>query len=422
MSENDISEKPSNKSLSYKIPDDAQHKVLILASVLLYTSYVAAKNLYGAEIVEIMSYFKISKVTASTATSVGFITYAVSQIILAKIFPKLNIIRFVIISSVISVFLIVLIPFCTNIYQIWVIYGIIGITLTGIYPACLSVIGKYIPAKLLPKSTILLGSGFAIAFIMDYVFGAAFVKFFSWKTGFFVFGILLLFAAVFFCFAVSASQKRFGTQNRKAETVKKGFILDNTDFKTVFWFVFFVSLLGLLANGIYYAVANWVTNLMSDEFGLSSSFSIFLTVFIPIGACIGPVVQSKLCMGRLYWNVFITFLIISLSISLLLFFIYKVNLVVTLLLYVVLIIMLRGAANLLGMEIPMKYRRKFDSGSLGSIINAFSCVGASAGPLFAGSIIDGSGIKVYYLFIGAFIVLSLAITILGKNFSIKHNQ
>ena len=112
-----------------------KYRILTLATVLIYITYVAAKNIYSTELIEIVRYFNVSKSDASLATSFCFIGYAVFQLFFIKLIGKINISRYVLIISPVSAALLAAVPFCTQIRQTWIIMGAVGSLLYGIFPA-----------------------------------------------------------------------------------------------------------------------------------------------------------------------------------------------------------------------------------------------------------------------------------------------
>ena len=96
--------------------DIKKYKILTLAAFLLYVTYLAAKNVYTSEIIEITRHFGVSKSAASAAASFSFVSYALAQIVFVKYIGRLNAVKYLLICSPLSVALFGLVPFCTEIW------------------------------------------------------------------------------------------------------------------------------------------------------------------------------------------------------------------------------------------------------------------------------------------------------------------
>ena len=122
-----------------------RYKLLTFAVFMLYVTYMAAKNIYTSEIIEIVDHFGVSKSEASLATSFSFFGYALCQLLFVKIIGKIDIKKYLLIISPLSAALFAVVPLCTEIWQVWIIFGVEGAIFAGVFPTCLLVIGEYLP-------------------------------------------------------------------------------------------------------------------------------------------------------------------------------------------------------------------------------------------------------------------------------------
>ena len=82
-----------------------KYRILTFAVFLLYVTYLAAKNVYTSEIIEIVRHFGVSKSDAGAASSFSFVTYALVQILFVKIIGKIDVRKYLLICSPIGSFL-----------------------------------------------------------------------------------------------------------------------------------------------------------------------------------------------------------------------------------------------------------------------------------------------------------------------------
>lgn len=385
-----------------------KYRILTLATVLIYITYVAAKNIYSTELIEIVRYFNVSKSDASLATSFCFIGYAVFQLFFIKLIGKINISRYVLIISPVSAALLVAVPFCTQIWQTWIIMGAVGSLLSGIFPACMLVISEYLPDSLVPAANRAMGIGFAVSFALDYFCSSVFIRIADWKTVFYVLPAVYLASALFFCRALSGCERREERGREEQTSAPK-------DKKKVCVYLLTAGTTGLLINMIYYAVSNWVPNLLNEIFGTSPSLSVLITLLIPLTGAVGAVVCLGICKRLGFVRAAVVLGAGSAAVSVVLSLIYGFSFIVTLLLVVALLFIARGVAHTVGFQVPVESRDITEPARAATVINIFGCVGAAAGPPAYGALIDGSGYGVFFAAAAAAAAVMIVMTVVGRD-------
>ncbi|MBQ1847197.1 MAG: MFS transporter [Clostridia bacterium] len=370
--------------------DIKKYKILTLAAFLLYVTYLAAKNVYTSEIIEITRHFGVSKSAASAAASFSFVSYALAQIVFVKYIGRLNAVKYLLICSPLSVALFGLVPFCTEIWQVWIIFALLGAILSGVFPVCMLVISEYLPDELVSPANKYMGVAFSLSFMLDYFFSALFIKVFDWRLGFYVFPLIYLVSALFFCRVLNLCPRR---QREEAEETRG----KKTDKKTVFLYLFTAGMIGLLVNMLYYATSGWVPNLLSEQFGLSPALSVLITLLIPLTGAVGAAVCLELCRRFPFWRVVILCTAVSLALSLILTGVYRAALLLTLFLVIALLFFVRGVSHVFGWQVPINARRIMDPSSAATVLNIFSCVGAAAGPVLFGALTDTCGYTAFFV-------------------------
>ena len=369
--------------------DIKKYKILTFAVFLLYVTYLAAKNVYTSEIIEIARHFDVSKSAASAAASFSFVSYALAQLIFVKVISRLNVAKYLLICSPLSAVLLGLVPFCGEIWQVWIIFALIGALLSGIFPVCMLIISEYLPDALIPAANRYMGVAFSLSFMLDYFFSALFIKVADWRLGFYVFPALYLISALFFCRALKVCPRM---QREAAGEIKER----KADRKTVFLYLVTAGLIGFFVNMLYYAVSGWVPNLLSEQFGLTPALSVFITLLIPLTGAAGAAVCLELCRRFSFWRVVILFTAGSLVLSLVLTGVYRAALLLTLALVVILLFAVRGVSHVFGWQVPINARRIMDPSSAATVLNIFSCVGAAAGPVLFGALTDNYGYTAFF--------------------------
>ncbi len=388
---------------------------LLLSCAFLYIFYIAAKNVYSVEIVEIMRRFDISKSTASLASSASFFTYGVTQFIIAGFLPKINIRKYIIFAVPSAGVLFSLTPFCTQIWQLCILYGITGCLLAAVYPLCIYVVGNYLPENLIPAGNKFLGAGLSVGFLVDYLGCSLLVKYMDWRPAFWIYsGLMVLFAVFFFIALKNRTRIRLSSEQEEetSEPLKDDF--EGHRIRDHLGFIIFVSSLGFVSNFLYYAITGWITSILCDVFEVSSSQSIFLTVFVPIVAAIGAVAEVSLTKRFSYRYVLIGFCAASIIPVAVLSFIYGLNLALSLALMALYTALIRGVTAIVVIDLPIKTKKVINTGTLASIVNAVSCIGISIGPPLMGALIDYMGYRAFFITTAFSALILTVMSLLGN--------
>lgn len=384
-----------------------KYRLLVFAVFLLYVTYLAAKNVYTSEIIEIVRHFGVSKSDASAAASFSFVSYAIVQVLFVKIIKRLNVNRYLLICSPISAALYALVPFCTDIRQVWVIFAIEGGLMAGVVPVCMLVISEYLPDELVPAANRYTGAAFALSFVLDYFFSALFLRIADFRLGFFVFPAMYMITVIFFCRILSACPRREREVEKKENVAA-------ADRKAVFRYLFFAGMTGLLVNMIYYAVSGWIPNLLSEQFGLTPALSVFITLFIPLTGAAGSVFCLWLCGKYEFRRTTVILAAASAALCAVLSGVYRAAFVLTLALVVTMLFIVRGVAHVFGWQVPINAKRIMDPAAAATVINIFSCVGAAIGPVVFGALAEKGDYAMFFAAAAASAAVMAALAFAGR--------
>ena len=392
---------------------DKKEILLLVGAAMMYLFMLAAKNAYNAELLEIINNFHVTKAAASLSTTIYFIIYASMQLILVKLLDKINLKWYLLITSVASGILSLLIPFCKEITQVYVIFALNGFLQASIWPSCIQISCNYLSKAMMYKANSVFSLMFPVSMVLDYGLSALFIHFYSWKVSFWVFGLFQIISTVFFTLCITSfekcktdSVKRARVENKKEDADSKP-----KNIKSVFSYCIFICSVTLLSNIIYYGVVNWMPSLLYDVFGVSSSLSTLITLSIPLSICMGPVFTVNLCKKINPWIVTLGWMLATVWIAPLMAFVFGFNIVLSIILSLVLALAFRSICNTYGVTIPTQTETPINSGALASLVNAFASFGASIGPLSVGYIVDKGGRKYSYLFLFALTVILIVLMV-----------
>ena len=107
--------------------------VLIASCFLLYTSMMAAKGVFLAEIAYLMEVFSVDKATASLTNTYYFVAYAGVQALLFFVVKRLNLQKFLLITVPIAAIATAAMGVSRDIGDMYILFAVCGIFQAGVY-------------------------------------------------------------------------------------------------------------------------------------------------------------------------------------------------------------------------------------------------------------------------------------------------
>ncbi|MBE5737389.1 MAG: MFS transporter, partial [Clostridiales bacterium] len=342
-----------------------------------------------------------------------FITYSLVQIILFFCMDKINVKWYMLISVFASGIVTVIIAIATSLWQLWWILAINGILQAGIWGMCTGVLNKYLPINLKAKANMIMNIGTAVAGIISYGSASLFISFKTIASPFVFFGFLLSFSAILFFVAVSKCAKLKSNETINCEpsaTVKQvtnlPFSLKTNKTKNIFYVVSF--LFSVLVHFVFYGVLNWIPNLLQENFSLPENVAIIISVLAPLATMLGPIIAINHCEKQAnFIKVGLIYSIIATIFSLLLVFLYKANLVLSLAILIIYLIIIQGIVTIIFSVISYKLSDYINAGAHSGLMNAAGGISAGIAPPIIGAVIENAGWQISYVSI---LLMTLFIT------------
>jgi sugar phosphate permease len=386
---------------------------LIAACFLLYTSMMAAKGVFIAEIAYLMEVFSVDKATASLANTYYFVAYAAVQVILFFVVKKMNLQRFLTVTVPIAAVATAFMGLSRGITDMYFLFAVCGLFQAGVYCGCNATLTKYLPSRYLSRANSVMNLGYATGTVIAYVFSAVCVRFTLWRVPFFAMGAFLFLAVAFFAICVKGAagmneeDKKSVSADTAARFDKPPFItLRGKRSKPLFYAA--VLVIVFLVTCLYYAINNWITTMMVEEHGLSQDVAIYIAVLAPTLIALGPMMTIRYCDKHENFirggYVFLTFV---LPIPLILAFVYGYNAIVTFVLSVIYIIFVNGVKAIGLSVMAFKLRGEVDTAEYTSITNAVASLAGGVAPTVAGKIIDAEGWRASYFAVFAMTLASV---------------
>lgn len=403
-------EKTSEQRTSFFTPG-----ILIAACFLLYTSMMAAKGVFLAEITYLMKVFSVDKYTASLTNTYYFVAYAGVQVLLFFFIKKINIRKFLIITVPISAVATMLMGRADGIEDMYLLFALCGVFQAGVYAGCNHTLTSCLPSEWLTKANSVMNFGYATGTVVSYAFCALCVKMELWSVPFFVMGAILFAAVVFYYICAKGCARRFGKESTDKKRVEScdsdAFIKVGRGRKKAFFYA--IDLVTtFLATSLYYAIMNWISTLLVKVYGQPDHIAIYITILAPMLIAIGPMMTIRACdKEKDFIKVGAIFMLVALPLPLLLSFVYDSVLLVAFVISAAFVVLINGVKAISLSVMAFKLRNEVNTAEYSVIVNATASLAGGIAPTVAGKIIDNGGWSAYYLAIFA-VCLAVTLTLL----------
>ena len=392
--------------------------LLIFLGWLVYaTSYLGKVN-YSANITQIIDFYGVTKAQAGSVPSFFFFAYGIGQVVNGLLCKKYNIKWMVFGSLIISATINLTIAVTTNFAIIKWLWMINGFVLSILWPTLIRMISESQPQKVLGVSSMVMGTTVATGTLVIYGLSSLFAAIDNFKLSFYTAGFAVILVAIAWLIlykkAVSdakaeRAQEECGAEIKLSNTEEK---LQGANEKKIFFTS--VGILCFCAIGVNLTkdgLTTWVPSILKEEFSLSDSLSILLTLFLPVLAIFGNAfalgIHKKI--PDYINHCVITFGVIAVLVLGIIGSL-TFELVLCMIIGLVVVNFLASSLNSLITAIyPLFMRGKVNSGLFAGILNGFCYLGSTLSSYGLGAIADNFGwTAVFWTLIGFCILTFIA--------------
>lgn len=388
----------------------SQAILLIFLAWLVYTISYLGKVNYSANITQVIDFYGITKTQAGTVPTFFFFAYGIGQVFNGVFCKKYNIKWMIFISLFVSAAINLIIAVSSNFSIMKWLWLINGFVLSILWPTLVRLLSEALPKKVLGTSSVVMGTTVAIGTLIIYGLSSIFAAFDKFKMSFYTAGIAVIAVAViwviFYNKAVSTAKSE-KEQEGIVEEVKNDTPAKKkhgkADRRLLFASIYVLCFCAVGVNLIKDGLTTWVPSILKEEFLMSDSLSILLTLFLPILAVFGNAGALKMHeMIPDYVNhctavfaiiaAFICVIIGSLTLEIVSF----------MLVGLVIVNFFASSLNSLITSIfPLFMREKVNSGLFAGVLNGFCYLGSTISSYGLGVIADNFGwTAVFWTLIG----------------------
>ena len=390
-----------------KIDSRKENKIIFICWLAYTAAYVGRLN-FNASIVAIISDLGVTKADAGLVSSFFFFAYGAGQLINGILSKKYNAKIMIFLSLIISAVMNVLMPICGDISLMKFIWMGNGIVQSVLWSTLIKTLSDFVSDRKLPKAILAMSTTVAIGTLVAYGISSVSVRFGTWKIVFYVASIVLVISAIiWFTLFGSNPKKVIEIEEQKSEKVKMG--------KVVLLALFITAFAGIANGFIKDGINTWVPSVLYEEFGISQSFSILLTLLLPmvstLGAAIAKKVHEKIpshaAMNFIFY-IFSALLCGGILLSL------KLHSIVSIMVcFICVACGMSMINNVITSMFALDYRRLLNAGFAAGLLNTFCYIGSTVTSYTLGAVSQARGWNAVFIIMLAVCVVAAVICLAG---------
>lgn len=387
--------------------------LLIFMGWLVYTLSYLGKLNYSANITQIIDHYGITKSEAGLVPAFFFFSYGVGQVVNGLLCKKYNIKWMIFASLIISGIINFVIALGCDFSLIKWLWMINGFALSVLWPTIVRLMSESLPKKDLSRSSVILGTTVAAGTLIIYGCSSVFAIFHGFKYAFYLAAFadlgISLYWILFYKKAINMSLAGKETSTVQDEKREEG--VKSSSAKGIFSVV--IPILCFCAIGVNLikdGLTTWVPSILKEEYSLTDSLSILLTLLLPVVAIFGNAFALK--MHKRFFD-YITHcaLVFGVMAIIILMIIGSLSMknVFIMLFGLITVNLLASSLNSLVTSIfPMFMREKINSGMFAGVLNGFCYVGSTISSYGLGVIAEHLGWNsVFWVLLGFCVIVAI---------------
>lgn len=384
--------------------------LLIFLCWLVYSMSYLGKVNYSANITQIIDFYGVTKAQAGAVPTFFFFAYGIGQVFNGLFCSKYNVKWMVFGSLFVSATINLIIATTSNFGIIKWLWLANGIVLSILWPTLIRLLSESIPKKSLSTSSVAMGTTVATGTIIIYGLSSLYASFGKFKLSFYTASFVVFTVAIIWLLlynkAVNVSKlekENEDVQQEVAEVKPEERDWGYAESKILIATIFVLCFCSIGVNLIKDGLTTWVPSILKEEFSMSDSLSILLTLFLPVLAIFGNMFSLKIhkIIPDYINHCAVTFAVIAAFIGVVIGSL-NFEFVIFMLIGLIVVNFLASSLNSLVTSIfPLFMRGKVNSGLFAGILNAFCYLGSTISSYGLGAIAENFGwIYVFWTLMG----------------------
>lgn len=282
--------------------------------------------------------------------------------------------------------------FASSIGLMAAIWGINGIFQSMLWAPLLRVFSQTINSRIREKAILNIALSLPVGTVCAYLCSTLIIKYSNWNNVFICGGTVILLAFLLGLISILICEKsmtRISEKRKKADKNTPSGFLPILISSGLLIIIIPSFLHGMMRDGI----TNWVPTMITEEYGVVPSFSVFLTVVLPIfnafGAYIITPLYKKLgCNEMKAAGICSVFALVPM---ILLLFIGKIPVIISIILLALTTMSMYSLNYLIISRVPVRFAQKGLTSSVTGILNSFAYIGCAVSSYSFGAVSQKAG-------------------------------
>ena len=419
----------TGKTKQNKIRMSKSAAVLLLICWLVYACSYIGKLGYSANIVNIEKDFNVTHAMAGMASTFFFFAYGAGQIINGIFCKKYNLKYLVCCVLLISAACNLSVGIIRNFIVIRVLWLINGAALSVLWPSLIRLLSETLKADYSPKVVVVMGTTVAAGTFAVYGLSALFVAIGNYRIIFYLASVILPAIALFWicfydkltkaCVAEKSDESIVSATSEEKRNSKQK--MSKVMFTSIVSLGFFAIITNLVKDGL----TTWVPAILKEQYGVSDSIGIILTLVMPMLALFGTSVAVALNKKV---HDFVGLCGIAFAVIAVLTFCLTLagegvhGVVVTLGCLAGVSLLTSSANNVITSMVPLYLKNELNAGLLAGIMNGLCYVGSTLSAYGLGAFADRFGWDAVFLLLAALSAACVIISVIYLIFRIKSKK
>lgn len=376
----------------YTLDNVKKSRLIVIALWIIYASAYFGRTCYSASIASIVSSGIYTKSEIGLVGTAFFICYGAGQIISGIAGDRVNPFVMILLGAFGSSVCCFSMAFASSIGLMAAIWGINGIFQSMLWAPLLRVFSQTINSRIREKAILNIALSLPVGTVCAYLCSTLIIKYSNWNNVFICGGTVILLAFLLGLISILICEKsmtRISEKRKKADKNTPSGFLPILISSGLLIIIIPSFLHGMMRDGI----TNWVPTMITEEYGVVPSFSVFLTVVLPIfnafGAYIITPLYKKLgCNEMKAAGICSVFALVPM---ILLLFIGKIPVIISIILLALTTMSMYSLNYLIISRVPVRFAQKGLTSSVTGILNSFAYIGCAVSSYGFGAVSQKAG-------------------------------
>lgn len=400
----------------YTLGNVKKSRLIVIALWIIYASAYFGRTCYSAAIASIVSDGIYTKSEIGLVGTAFFICYGVGQIISGIAGDRVNPFGMVLFGALGSSVCCFSMAFTKPLVLMAVIWGANGIFQSMLWSPLLRVFSQTISSELREKAILNIALSLPVGTVCAYLCSTLIIKYSNWNNVFICGGTVILLAFLLGLISILICEKsmtRISEKRKKADKNTPSGFLPIVISSGLLIIIIPSFLHGMMRDGI----TNWVPTMITEEYGVLPSFSVFLTVVLPVFNAFGayivmPLYKKFNCNEMKTAGICAAFAIIPM---LCLLFVGRIPVIISIILLALTTMLMYSLNYLIISRVPVRFAESGHTSSVTGLLNSFAYIGCAVSSYGFGAVSQKAGWS-------AVIVIWIISALLTSLFTILSNK